>query len=92
MVVIQEGYVFCTPDGDFLNVNFVSTHCGYRATVSIAKSLETANIYPHCNMRSISNIDPRGAQEIINRKYPAAKFLPVKVTRVVELLGFGVKD
>lgn len=85
-MTIEEGFCFVKPDGTYMARYMRSTHIGYKHCWYEARSIEQATIFPY------SKLSVREMQE---EGYPRGEPLnavSVKVTRTVELTGYGVKE
>lgn len=90
MTTVRERFVLCTPEGEFLHIGSISTMTGYRASVVTVDSIDDATVVQYPNIRLACMQDPAGAIKKISQEFPGTRFIPVKVTRSIEITGFSV--
>jgi len=84
MAVVSSMYVLATPEGRYIHLSRSRTAVGYQEEAQMVETLEEASTFYSMSL-------PLESKAAIYKESPKTNWLPVRVTRTVELLGFGVE-
>ena len=84
VTVITDMFIMATEDGRFINISSSTTHTGFHVHMEIVDHIEQASVYhaPRLMFRHEAN-------SLHGMK---VNWLPVRITRTVELLAYGVEN